>query len=76
MDSDPENVSSDTDDERSTTGSDSPSSAIDESLWDRIQRLTYSDNIENWLKLLNEDKVLFRMRFKEHFIESCKRQLY
>ncbi len=55
MDSDPENVSSDTDDERSTTGSDSPSSAIDESIWHIIKKNSHSDNIENWLKLLNED---------------------
>ena len=76
MESDQENSSVDMDDQSSTTGSDHSSRVTDESIWDRIQRVTWTNNNEFWLKLLNEDKTLFRMRFKEFFIESCKRQLY
>ncbi len=80
MESDQENSSEDTDDQRSTTGSENPSNVTDEypneDIWDRIQRVTWSNNKDFWVNLLNEDRTLFRMRFKEYFIESCKQQLY
>ena len=75
MESDQENSSVDMDDQSSTTGSDHSSRVTVESIWDIIQRVTWTNNNEFWLKLLNEDKTLFRMRFTEFFIESCKRQL-
>ena len=70
MESEQETSLTDTDDLLSTSGSDSPSKetgTVDEKIWDRIQRMS---------KLLIEDKLLFRMRFKECFIESCKHHLY
>ncbi len=70
MESEQETSLTDTDDQLSTSGSDSPSKetgTVDETIWDRIQRMS---------KLLIEDKLLFRMRFKECFIESCKHHLY
>ena len=76
MESDQENSSSEPDDHSSTTGSDNPSGVTDDTIWDRIQRGTWTNNNDYWLKLLNEDRTLFRMRFKDFFIESCKRQLY
>ena len=76
MESDQENSSSEPDDHSSTTASDNPSGVTDDTIWDRIQRGTWTNNNDYWLKLLNEDRTLFRMRFKDFFIESCKRQLY
>ena len=43
-----------------------------ESIWDRVQRLTFDGNIEYWSNLLSTDPVIFRLRFKESFIESCR----
>ena len=42
-------------------------------MWDRIQKNTWSSNPDFWSKLLAKDVELFRMRFKEFFIESCKK---
>lgn len=42
------------------------------SMWDKIQRATLSKNKEFWSKIWNEDKHLFRIRFKEYFIDVCK----
>ena len=80
MESDQENSSEDTDDQRSTNRSENPSNVTDEypneNIWDRIQRVTWSNNQNLWVNLLNEDRTLFRMRFEEYFIESCNQQLY
>ncbi len=79
MESEQETSLTDTDDQLSTSGSDSPSKetgTVDETIWDRIQRITWIKNKVFWSKLLIEDKLLFRMRFKECFIESCKHHLY
>ncbi len=80
MESDQENSSEDTDDQRSTTGSENPSNVTDEypneNICDRIQRVTWSNNKDLWVNRLNEDRTLFRMRFKEYCNESCKQQFY
>ena len=82
MESNQESSIIDTDDQMSTTDSENPSNVTsstslnDDTMWDRIQRVTWSANQEFWSKLLNEDKMLFRIRFKEYFIEACKTQLY
>lgn len=44
-------------------------------IWDQLQRITWSGNKEFWYKLLSTEKKLFRMKFKECFIETCRNQL-
>ena len=44
----------------------------EESVWDRVQRLTYDGNIDYWSNLLSTDPSYFRLRFKDSFIESCR----
>lgn len=82
MDSDQEDSIIDTDEQLSTTGLDKATIDVgsenhpDATMWDRIQSLTCSMKKEFWSKLLAEDETLFRMQFKEYFIEACKTQLY
>lgn len=77
-------MDSDSDTTESVNASSYPSSPVrnisveetestdEESLWDRVQRLTYAGNVEYWSNLLSTDETLFRLRFKESFLESCR----
>ena len=42
------------------------------SMWDKIQRLTYVGNKNVWYQLLSQDKVQFQLKFKEAYLEHCK----
>ena len=77
MDSDSETESTfdESEDQKSIEVDDDDNASLDEhteSMWNKIQRLTWSNNKDFWSKLLNEDKARFQLRFKEQFIESCK----
>lgn len=46
-----------------------------ETIWNRIQLVTYYDNKDSWKTMFYQNKQNFQMRFKEHFIEACKNWL-
>ena len=43
-----------------------------ETIWNKIQRVTYADNKNYWRELMEEDKSQFQLKFKASFLESCK----
>jgi len=71
-----ENTPSSETGESETSDINSPIAYDGKTMWDRIQQKTLSDNRDHWLQLFQDDKSLFRMRFKDYYIESCKVWLY
>ena len=75
MDSDSDNSDSPSppDNKYNATSDEDPDS--DNSMWNKILRLSYDDNKEFWFRLLSKDKTQFRLKFKEAFLEQCKTSL-
>ena len=51
--------------------SDSNSTAY-HTIWDNIQTRTIRSNRNLWLALLDQEKSLFQIRFKDAYLEACK----
>lgn len=72
-------TSSDSDVDQESTHSGNDESLVQElpldSIWDRIAKMTWSNNKDFWYKQLSKDPMIFRMKFKECFIETCKTML-
>ena len=47
----------------------------DETMWDKILRVTYAGNKQFWSQLLSQDEIEFQLKFKEAYLEQCKRWL-
>ena len=47
----------------------------DDTMWDKILRITYAGNKQFWSQLLFQDEIEFQLKFKEAYLEQCKRWL-
>ena len=43
-----------------------------DSMWNRIQQMTYGGNKDVWCQLKSQDILQFKLNFKEAYLEHCK----